>query len=77
MAPDPDGGAVVDARGPVHGIEHLHVTDPSIMPAVMTARRGKPYRQSGHGHAGALGHHGRAGGGFKFAWPAFRLLPFC
>jgi choline dehydrogenase len=33
MGPDPDGGAVVDARGRVHGIERLHVADASIMPA--------------------------------------------
>ncbi|HEX5288272.1 MAG TPA: GMC family oxidoreductase [Streptosporangiaceae bacterium] len=34
MGPDPGGGAVVDARGRVHGIEQLHVADASIMPAI-------------------------------------------
>jgi len=33
MGPDPNGGAVVDARGRVHGIERLHVADAPIMPA--------------------------------------------
>jgi|SRR6516225_8573311 choline dehydrogenase len=45
MGPDPDGGAVVDARGRVHGIEHLYVADASIpsantnLPTIMIAER--------------------------------------
>ena len=35
-----------------------------------------PIAIRGHGHAGALGHHGGAGGRFKFAAPALRLLAF-
>ena len=42
MGPDPDGGAVVDARGRVHGIEHLHVADASIMPAIPAASTSLP-----------------------------------
>jgi len=42
MGPDPDGGAVVDARGRVHGIEHLHVADASIMPAIPSANTNLP-----------------------------------
>ena len=37
MGADPDGGAVVDARGRVHGIEHLRVADASIMPTIPSA----------------------------------------
>jgi choline dehydrogenase-like flavoprotein len=42
MGPDPDGGAVVNARGRVHGIEHLHVADASIMPAIPSANTNLP-----------------------------------
>jgi choline dehydrogenase-like flavoprotein len=42
MGPDPDGGAVVDARGRVHGIEHPHVADASIMPAIPSANTNLP-----------------------------------
>ena len=42
MGPDPGGGAVVDARGRVHGIEHLHVADASIMPAIPSANTNLP-----------------------------------
>ena len=42
MGPDPGGGAVVDARGRVHGIEHLHVADASIMPAIPSANTNPP-----------------------------------
>ena len=45
-------------------------------PVSVTGRRVKPYSQSGHGHAGVLGHHGGAGGRFKSAAPALRLLAF-
>ncbi len=34
MGTDPDGGAVVDARLQVHGVEALHVVDASVMPTV-------------------------------------------
>jgi choline dehydrogenase len=34
MGSSPDGGAVVDASGRVHGTEHLFVVDASIMPTV-------------------------------------------
>ena len=42
MGPDPDGGAVVDARGRVHGIKNLHVADASIMPAIPSANTNLP-----------------------------------
>src|SRR5215472_15521255 len=42
MGPDPGDGAVVDARGRVHGIEHLHVADASIMPAIPSANTNLP-----------------------------------
>jgi choline dehydrogenase-like flavoprotein len=42
MGPDPDGGAVVDARGRVHGIEHLHVANASIMPTIPSANTNLP-----------------------------------
>lgn len=42
MGPDPDAGAVVDARGAVHGIEDLYVADASIMPSVPTATTNLP-----------------------------------
>lgn len=37
MGPDPDGGAVVDGRLRVHGVEGLYVADASIMPTVPRA----------------------------------------
>jgi choline dehydrogenase len=37
MGTDPDGGAVVDARLQVYGIESLHVVDASVMPTVPRA----------------------------------------
>ncbi len=37
MGPDPDHGAVVDARGRVHGIDQLHVADASVMPIIPSA----------------------------------------
>jgi choline dehydrogenase len=37
MGPDPDAGAVVDARGAVHGIDGLWVADASVMPTVPSA----------------------------------------
>ena len=36
-APDPGDGAVVDARGAVHGIGGLRVADASVMPAIPAA----------------------------------------
>jgi choline dehydrogenase-like flavoprotein len=38
----PGGGAMADARGQVHGIEHLHVADASIMPAIPAASTSLP-----------------------------------
>jgi len=38
MGADPDGGAVVDARGRAHGIEQLHVADPSMPQPTPTCR---------------------------------------
>jgi choline dehydrogenase len=37
MGPSPSAGAVVDARGSVHGIEALTVADASIMPVIPSA----------------------------------------
>jgi choline dehydrogenase len=37
MGPDPGAGAVVDARGRVHGIDRLWVADASIMPDIPAA----------------------------------------
>jgi choline dehydrogenase len=37
MGPDPDAGAVVDARGSVHGVTGLSVADASIMPTIPSA----------------------------------------
>jgi choline dehydrogenase len=42
MGPDPGTGAVVDARGRVHGIERLHIADASIMPAIPSASTNLP-----------------------------------
>ena len=42
MGPDPGDGAVVDARGRVHGIDHLQVADASIMPAIPSANTNLP-----------------------------------
>ena len=42
MGADPDGGAVVDSRGRVHGIERLHVADASIMPTIPSANTNLP-----------------------------------
>jgi choline dehydrogenase len=42
MGPDPDRGAVVDPRGQVYGIEHLHVADASIMPTIPSANTNLP-----------------------------------
>jgi hypothetical protein len=45
-------------------------------PVGVTAAGEAPIANQGHGHAGVLGHHGGAGGKFKFAAPALRLLAF-
>jgi len=37
MGPDPAEGAVVDARGAVHGVGHLWVADASVMPSIPSA----------------------------------------
>ena len=42
MGADPDDGAVVDARGRVHGIEHLLVADASIMPTIPSGNTNLP-----------------------------------
>ena len=42
MGPDPDGGAVVDSRGRVHGIEGLWVADASVMPDIPSANTNLP-----------------------------------
>ena len=42
MGPASDPGAVVDARGAVHSIEHLSVVDASIMPAIPAANTHLP-----------------------------------
>jgi choline dehydrogenase len=40
--PDPERGAVADARGRVHGIGRLHVAGASIMPAILSASTNLP-----------------------------------
>ncbi|HEX2676015.1 MAG TPA: GMC family oxidoreductase, partial [Polyangiales bacterium] len=42
MGPDPERGAVVDARGRVHGLEGLIVADASIMPTIPAANTHLP-----------------------------------
>jgi choline dehydrogenase len=42
MGPDPDQGAVTDARGSVHGVENLTVADASVMPTIPTATTNLP-----------------------------------
>jgi choline dehydrogenase len=42
MGSDPSTGAVVDARGRVHGIERLYIADASIMPAIPSANTNLP-----------------------------------
>jgi choline dehydrogenase len=42
MGPDPDDGAVVDARGQVYGIDRLHVVDASVMPTIPSANTNLP-----------------------------------
>src|SRR4029077_4264707 len=37
MGPSPAAGAVVDARGAVHGVDGLTVADASIMPVITSA----------------------------------------
>ena len=39
---DPDHGAVVDARGRVHGLEQLYVADASVMPTIPSAGTNLP-----------------------------------
>jgi choline dehydrogenase len=42
MGPDPSTGAVVDARGAVHGIDGLFVADASVMPTIPSANTNLP-----------------------------------
>jgi choline dehydrogenase-like flavoprotein len=42
MGPDPATGAVVDARGAVHGVERLYVADASVMPTIPAANTNLP-----------------------------------
>ena len=42
MGDDPDGGAVVDAHGQVHGLDGLYVADASIMPTIPSANTNLP-----------------------------------
>ena len=42
MGPDPADGAVVDARGAVHGVERLFVADASVMPTIPSANTNLP-----------------------------------
>jgi choline dehydrogenase len=42
MGPDPASGAVVDARGAVHGIEQVFVADASVMPTIPAANTNLP-----------------------------------
>jgi choline dehydrogenase len=42
MGADPDDGAVVDARGRVHGIDRLYVADASVMPTIPSANTNLP-----------------------------------
>jgi choline dehydrogenase len=42
MGPDPDNGAVTDARGSVHGFDGLTIADASIMPIIPTATTNLP-----------------------------------
>jgi choline dehydrogenase len=42
MGPDPGEGAVVDARGRVHGVDRLHVSDASVMPTIPSANTNLP-----------------------------------
>ena len=42
MGPVGDAGAVVDAKGSVHGVEGLYVVDASIMPTIPAANTNLP-----------------------------------
>ena len=42
MGPDPTAGAVVDARGRVHGVDSLVVADASVMPEIPAANTNLP-----------------------------------
>jgi choline dehydrogenase len=58
MGPDPSAGAVVDARGRVHGIGHLYVADASIMPAIPSANTNLPTIMIAERIASWLAAHG-------------------
>lgn len=42
MGPDPASGAVVDARGAVHGIKQVYIADASVMPTIPAANTNLP-----------------------------------
>ena len=42
MGPDPEQGAVVDARGCVYGVDGLSVVDASILPEIPSANTNLP-----------------------------------
>jgi choline dehydrogenase len=42
MGVDPDGGAVVDPRGRLHGADGLIVADASVMPTIPRANTNLP-----------------------------------
>jgi choline dehydrogenase len=42
MGPEPDQGAVTDARGSVHGTANLTVADASVMPTIPSATTNLP-----------------------------------
>jgi choline dehydrogenase len=53
MGPDADGGAVVDARLRVHGIDSLRVVDASVMPTIVSGNTNAPSVMIGE-HAAAM-----------------------
>lgn len=58
MGPDPDAGAVVDARGRVDGLEGLYVADAAVMPDIPAANTNLPTIAVAERLAGWLRHEG-------------------
>jgi choline dehydrogenase len=54
MGSDPDDGAVVDARGRVHGIEGLRIADASVFPNIPRATPALPTAVVGERMAEAI-----------------------